>query len=197
MQIRSDESDLGKGLAAGFIAGLAGAWVMNQVQALLSRQIAGIERSHGAQSLRQGSPRHGVARELQKRGSDRDSDDAATRAAQYASESLLEHELDDSEKESGGALVHYAMGAASGTIYGVASELLPAATVGAGLPFGAAVWLIADQAVVPAAGLTKPSTEYPPREHGYSLVSHLVYGLATELARRAMRRVLDSAGDRF
>jgi putative membrane protein len=196
MQTPCDESKLGKGLAAGFIAGLVGAWVMNQVQALLSEKIAGMERSHGAQSLRPGSPRHGVALELQKRGSDRDSDDAAMRAAQYLSETVLDHDLDDREKETGGVIAHYAMGAASGTLYGVMAEFLPGATMGGGLPFGAAVWMIADQVVVPAAGLTKASTEYPLREHGYSLISHLVYGLATELTRRAARRVLDNAAAR-
>jgi len=36
------------------------------------------------------------------------------------------------------------------------------ATVGAGIPFGAAGWVIADEIVVPALGLSKFPTEYPP-----------------------------------
>ena len=70
-----------KGLAAGAAGGLVASWVMNQFQALWSRKTHGIERSHGAQSLQQGSPQHGVARELRERGRDRESDNAAVRAA--------------------------------------------------------------------------------------------------------------------
>ncbi len=51
-----------------------------------------------------------------------------------------------------GEAVHYAMGAGSGLIYGIAAEVAPVTTAGLGLPFGAAVWLVADDVVVPALG---------------------------------------------
>jgi uncharacterized membrane protein YagU involved in acid resistance len=82
------------------------------------------------------------------------------------------------------------MGATSGAIYGAVAEVMPAATVAEGLPFGAAVWLIADEGVVPASGLSKESSDYPPSIHAYAFASHLVYGLTTELVRRAVRRAL-------
>ncbi|MFN2452708.1 MAG: DUF1440 domain-containing protein [Pyrinomonadaceae bacterium] len=75
-----------------------------------------------------------------------------------------------------------AMGATSGAIYGVTAELVPVVTVGAGIPFGAAVWLIADDAAVPALGLSKSPTEYPLSTHAYALASHFVYGLTTDIA---------------
>jgi uncharacterized membrane protein YagU involved in acid resistance len=58
------------------------------------------------------------------------------------------------------------------------------------LPFGAAVWLIADEGIVPAAGLSKSPAEYPLSIHAYAFTSHLVFGLTAELVRRAMRSVL-------
>jgi len=58
------------------------------------------------------------------------------------------------------------------------------------LPFGAAVWAIADEGIVPAAGLSKSPTEYPLSIHAYALASHLVYGLTTELVRRTVRKAL-------
>jgi hypothetical protein len=188
--IRRKKHELWKGLAAGAAGGLAASWVMNQFQALWSRKAHGIERPHGAQSLQQGSPRHGVARELQERGSDRESDDAAVRMARLFSEDVLGHRLAESEKETAGAIAHYAMGATSGAIYGAAVEVLPAATAGVGLPFGAAVWLVADELVVPALGLSKPPTAYPLSTHAFAFASHLVYGLTTEMTRRAVRRAL-------
>jgi len=87
--------------------------------------------------------------------------------------------------------MHYAMGATSGLIYGMVSEFAPMTTVGLGLPFGAAVWLAADDVIVPALGLAKPATKYPLSTHAYALSSHLVYGLTTDLVRRAVRDLLD------
>jgi putative membrane protein len=181
-----------KGMMAGAVGGLVASWVMNQFQALWSRMAYGVERPHGAQSLQPGSPRHGVARDLQERGRDRESDDAAVRTAVVVSDRLLGLELAEREKkEMAGAVVHYAFGVATGGLYGAIAELKPATTAGAGLPFGAAVWLIADEIIVPALGLSKPPTEYPPSTHVYSIASHLVYGLTTEIVRREVRRALD------
>jgi uncharacterized membrane protein YagU involved in acid resistance len=69
------------------------------------------------------------------------------------------------------------------------AELVPDVTAGSGMPFGAAVWLAADDITVPAVGLTKWPTEYPLSTHVYALTSHLVYGLTTEAVRRAVRSI--------
>jgi len=187
---RRRRSSVWKGLAAGAAGGLAAAWAMNQFQAPWSRLAEGEERSHGAQSLQQGTPRHGIGRELELRGSDDEDDNAAVRAANAVSELVFEHRMTKGEKEAGGAVAHYAMGVASGAIYGALAELLPEATVGTGMPFGAAVWLIADELVVPALGLSKSPTEYPLETHVYSVASHIVYGLTTEVVRGAVRDAL-------
>jgi len=190
--IRRKSGDPLKGMIAGAAGGLVASWVMNQFQALLSRMTHGVERPHGAQSLQHGSPRHGVARELQERGRDREADNAAVRTAVVVSERFFGLELADREKtEIAGAVVHYAFGVATGGVYGALAELKPATTTGAGLPFGAAVWLIADEIVVPALGLSKPLTKYPLSTHASSIASHLVYGMTTEIVRREVRRALD------
>lgn len=185
---KQNETNILKGVAAGVIGGLAAAWTMNQFQALWGKLSEGVERPHGAQSLQQGSPEHGVGRELQERGSDDEEDNAAVRAANIVSEDVFNHQLTKSEKEVGGAISHYAMGIVSGAIYGAVAEILPRATFGAGLGFGAAVWIIADEGIVPALGLSKSSKDYPPSIHGYAFASHLVYGLTAELVRGATRR---------
>lgn len=179
-----------KGLLAGAVGGLAAAFVMNQFQAAWGRVAAGEERSHGAQSLQQGTPQKGVGRELQAEGVDRPEDDATERLANAISVGVLERGLTEREKDAAGTAFHYAMGLTSGAIYGVAAEFVPEAKAGAGLPFGATVWLIADEGVVPAAGLSKSAGEYPLSIHAYSLASHLVFGLATEAVRRAVRKAL-------
>jgi uncharacterized membrane protein YagU involved in acid resistance len=183
-------SDVWKGLAAGVVGGLVASAVMNEFQALWSKLFEGEERSHGAQSLQQGSPQHGVGRELRERGKDDEEDDAPERLANAISVGLAGRELTDSEKETAGTALHYAYGVSMGALYGAAAELAPGVTAGAGLPFGATVWVTADEGVVPLLGLSKSPTEYPLSIHAYALASHLVYGLTTEVVRRAVRRAL-------
>ncbi|MFL6210779.1 MAG: DUF1440 domain-containing protein [Pyrinomonadaceae bacterium] len=179
-----------QGLVAGVVGGLVASWTMNQFQALLSELAAGEERAHGAQSMQQGSPEHGIGRALQARGRDEPDDNAATRAANAVAELGFDEHLTKSEKEVGGAIAHYAMGVTSGAIYGVAAELWPVSTTGLGLPFGAAVWAGADEGLVPALGLSRSPAEYPLTVHAYAFASHLVYGLTTEVVRRAVRAAL-------
>jgi putative membrane protein len=183
-------SDVGKGLVAGMIGGLVASVVMNQFQQLLHRLIEGEERGHGAQSMQQGTPHHGAGEMLRERGVDSSDDDATERIASAISVGVFDHELTKDEKEAAGTAVHYAFGVTTGAIYGAAAELLPDVTAGAGVPFGAAVWLAADEGIVPLLGLSKSPTEYPLSTHAYALASHFVYGLTTEVVRRAVRKAL-------
>lgn len=184
------ECDVWKGLVAGAIGGLAASVVMNQFQALLSRLAGGSERSHGAQSMQQGAPHHGIARALQKQGRDDERDDSAMRLGNAISVGLFDRKLTQDEKHTAGTVLHYAYGISTGAAYGAAAEFLPSVTAGAGLPLGAVVWVGADEGVVPALGLSKAPTEYPLSVHAYAFASHLVYGLTTELVRRAVRQAL-------
>jgi hypothetical protein len=119
-----------KGVAAGVAGGLVGSFAMNQFQALWGKLMENEERSHGAQSLQQGSPEHGLGHELAKRGVDEADDNAAVRTGNAVSE------------------------------------------------------------LVPAAGLSRKPSEYPASIHTYAFASHLVYGLTTEIVRRAVRKAL-------
>lgn len=184
------EANIVKGIAAGVAGGLVASLVMNQFQAIWGKLMENESRPHGAQSLQQGLPNYGISRELQKRGSDAPDDNAAVRAGNAVSEFVFDHKLSKAEKETAGALAHYAMGATSGAIYGAAAEVLPLSTSGEGVPFGVAVWAIADEAVVPALGLSKPGSAYPLSTHVYAIASHVVFGVTTEIVRRQVRRAL-------
>lgn len=191
MNRRGEESDVLKGLAAGVVGGLVASVVMNGFQKFLGKLITGEEKSHGAQSLQQGLPRHGAGRMLQERGADEARDDAAERLANTISVGVLGRELTKSEKDAGGTALHYAYGISMGAVYGTAAEFAPGVVaVGAGAAYGASIWLVADEVVVPALGLSKSSGEYPLAIHAYALASHLVYGLTTEAVRRTVRSAL-------
>ena len=100
---------------------------------------------------------------------------------------MFEHKLTGAEKKLAGPAVHYAVGATSGIVYGIASELVPEVTVGFGLPYGTAFWLVVDEGAVPLFGLSKPPTAYPASTHLYALASHLVFGATAEGVRRWLR----------
>lgn len=161
--------DLGKGLIAGVLGGLAASFMMEQFQTLWSK----------------------VGNEIRpNKKPGRPADPATVKMAQTISKAVTGEKISAARKPIAGEAVHYAMGAASGAIYGVATEFIPLATAGDGLVFGTGVWLAADNGVVPALGLAKPANEIPISTHVYALASHLVYGFVAETVRQALRRAL-------
>lgn len=177
--------DVLKGVVAGLAGGFVASWTMNQFQAAWTRIAADSEKSHGAQSMQPSEGSEGDGSQDAK-----EQDDATVETAKAISRNVLGRELKETEKETAGAVVHYAFGTVTGGLYGALAEVSPQVTKGAGLPFGAAFWLIADEVAVPLLGLSKGATEYPVSTHAYALASHLVYGMTAELSRRALRQVL-------
>jgi len=188
--MRDGEGNVWKGLVAGLAGGLVASWTMNQFQAAWTRIQEGAEKSHGAQSMQPSEGSNGEQAQDTQAQDTNDHDDATVKAAKIISNLVLGHELQESEKKPAGAAVHYAFGTVSGGLYGALAEVTPQVTAGAGIPFGAAFWLLADEVTVPLLGLSKGPTEYPVSTHAYALASHLVYGATAELSRRAIRNVL-------
>jgi uncharacterized membrane protein YagU involved in acid resistance len=162
--------------------------MMNQFQAMWSRESEGVEKSHGAQSLKP-SGGHEAVEEMRREpaANTEEQEDATEKLASAISENVFDYHLTKQEKELAGAAIHYAYGTAMGGFYGVAAEFVPHISAGAGLPFGAAFWLVADEIAVPLFGLAEDPTEYPLSTHAYALCSHLVYGLTAEAVRRTLR----------
>lgn len=166
---------------AGAVAGIAGALAMNQFQRLAAR--AGEGREAGDATV--GVPRTGRGPQpAQAIGNA--SDDATVRAANTAL-SAVGHELTDPRaKRMAGEFVHLAFGAINGALYAVAAELEPRLTIGAGVPFGVAVWALADEGVVPALGWSRGPSQLSAGLLTYGLLSHVVYGLTTECVRETL-----------
>ncbi len=116
---------------------------------------------------------------------------STVKAAEAISNRVFHHNLDPEQKKIAGPAVHYTFGLASGLLYGAISEAAPATGMAGGALFGASLWLVADEAMVPALGLSRPPTEYPASTHVYAFASHIVFGVTLEGARRAIRSMLD------
>ncbi|MFL6300571.1 MAG: DUF1440 domain-containing protein [Terriglobales bacterium] len=176
--MNNGDRHLWKGVVAGAAGGLAAAWVMNQFQTGWGKATEVLQHSKTPQG------------EQERLANDAD-EDATMKTAEAISETFFHHKLSREEKKKLGPVVHYAFGASVGAVYGALAEVDHRATVGAGLPYGAAVFVGADEVAVPAFGLSKPPKEYPASAHIYGLASHLVYGLSLEMARRGIRRMID------
>ena len=113
---------------------------------------------------------------------------ASIKVARLGGESLTGRRLEERETNTLGSIVHHLFGALAGAVYGAASARAPILTTGAGLPYGATVWLVADEIGLPMVGLAQRPSAYPAQRHAAALATHLVFGLTVESVRRLLMR---------
>jgi putative membrane protein len=176
----AEETNMGKHLVRGVLAGVAGglvaSWMMNEFATTLGQKISDAVETPADK------------REL---AAESDGQDATMRAADKIVETVTGgRHLTYEQREIGGPIVHYAMGAVTGGVYGALAEYLPIVRTGLGTGFGGFIFSTADVFGVPALGLDRPSDQYPLSSWANPLASHLVYGVTTELVRRVVRKVL-------
>jgi putative membrane protein len=193
---RIDSNDIVKGAVAGVVGGLAASWVMsvffNVLETLSSKVKEKFETSHASREkdlLEMAERRHERPESVQAAAGE--DEPATVKAATMVSEKVFGHEMTECEKAVSGPAVHYAFGGLVGGIYGALAETTPLATTGYGLPYGAAVWALADEVAVPALRLGKPPTQAPLSIHVSALGAHLAYGATLECTRGFVRRLLD------
>jgi len=173
MSSNQKKPNIWRGILVGLVAGLAASWTMDRFQDVWIAI----------------SPPHDSKKKTDETSEDGEEsqDDATVKAASAITDVLFEHKLTRAEKKIAGPAVHYAVGATSGIVYGIASEFLPEVTMGFGLPYGTAFWIVVDEGAVPLLRLSRPPTAYPVSTHIYALASHLVFGATAEGARRLLR----------
>ena len=181
---RGEGADLARGALAGMAGGIAGSLAMNLAQALWTLADRGPRAARelfepGGPIKTSHRPRWPFAAERQS---------PTMKAADAITRAVLGERLPRGKRRLAGAAAHFLFGGAVGAVYGVAVEVAPSLSAGAGVPFGAGVWMAADEIGVPLAGLSKPPQDYPVSVHLQSLVSHIFFGWTVELVRRAVRR---------
>lgn len=158
-------------VVGGLLGGLVAAYAMEHFQRLLGRISPDIGGAPGAGGQQYRKPQ---------------SEPSTYKAADAVTRAVTGHSLAPEDKPAGGSAVHYAFSGAVGAIYGAAASRTSEITAWGGVPFGATVWLIADEMGMPAAGLAKAPSEYPLRDHLTTFTSHLLYGATTEAVRRCV-----------
>ncbi|MGH2537563.1 MAG: hypothetical protein ACRDHL_09235 [Candidatus Promineifilaceae bacterium] len=108
---------------------------------------------------------------------------------------LLYTEVSGSEpnkelKEALSYLVHWGYGVAQGGVYGVTHTAAGGLDPAGGMLFGAGLWLLGDELIVPLLGLQGGPTSVSGLQHLHRLGAHLAYGLATALTTQTLRRLM-------
>jgi putative membrane protein len=172
-------SDPWKGVIAGAVGGFAGCVAMNAFQRMWTQAAEGNAPESAA------GPHD--AREWQERQEGRNSNEMV---AQFAAEHTIGRHLTRDELAIAAPVVHFAFGAAMGALYGYFVETGHKGGVKNGARFGMSVWAAADEAAMPALGLSNSTLERPSELHMQSFASHVVFGVTTEMVRRTLRAVL-------
>ena len=145
-------------LARGMIAGAAGAGAQSLFFALTRRWMPKPSRPPEGEGKPEG-----------------DDVPALQAMAARTVEGLMKRPLSDSAKPRVASAIHYLFGAMWGGLYGLARET-------ARFPpqfFGAAVWMLSDNLLLPAFRLAAWPHRYGLKEHRYALGAHMAYGMAT------------------
>lgn len=148
-------------LLDGAIAGAVATWLMGKVTSYLYAR----------------EDRRAREREDSARGGNTAYGTAAEKIAELAGESLSDEEL----KRFGGR-IHWALGVAGGAAYGLLRERVPAASAARGLLFGTAFFLLMDEGLTYALGLTPGPSHFPWQTHARGLAGHLAFGAAADWA---------------
>lgn len=165
------EENVAVSVISGLVGGLVAAFAMERFQRALGRISPDIGGAAGGGGQQYRKPQ---------------SEPANFKAADVIARTATGRPLAPENKRAAGAVIHYAFGGAVGAIYGAAAVRTPDVTAWGGLPFGATMWLIADEIGMPASGLARSPSAYPVRDHATTLTSHLIYGATTEAVRRCL-----------
>lgn len=151
-------------IAVGLVAGIVAAAAMHAFQSAATSQLPNLEPAERA----------------------------TTKAADTVSESLIGEPVPEAYKNKAALAVHYATGAVIGAAYGLIAGLVPLATAGRGLLFGAAVWGLGDELLSPALGFARRATDTAPEKHAYRIAAHAVFALALDAVRRKLNERISS-----
>src|SRR3954467_2222163 len=161
-----------RAVLAGVLGGLAGTLAMNYAQRLWTR-------GAGRAAPRAAGGKHD-ARDWQEREESRNANELA---AQAIATTIRGRPLTYDELKVAAPLAHFSFGAALGAIHGCIVRDDRGNLFTRGATFGAAVWLLADEAAMPLLGLSRPTTQRSLEKHLQSFVGEMAFGAVAELVR--------------
>ncbi|RDV11309.1 DUF1440 domain-containing protein [Pontibacter diazotrophicus] len=113
--------------------------------------------------------------------------------ADVAVDKVLEatgEELTDKQRWMAGRGVHYFLGMAPGMLYGVLRHKVKGLDTGMGALYGFGLFVVMDEILAPALGLSSGPMAYPWQAHVRGLAGHLAVGMVTDGVLRGLDEAL-------
>lgn len=114
--------------------------------------------------------------------------------AEIAAEDLANQlgvRLDEKARGRAGNVVHYALGALWGPVYGQLRRNSRIGATGAAFVSGATMSPMIDEGLPPALGYSAPNRDYPVLTHVRGFGGHLVFGAVNAAVAEALYRLVD------
>jgi hypothetical protein len=167
MQMEHERGSVFTNALRGAIAGGIAVWVMDQVDWYMYNH-EDPEARRQAQRVRPGGmdPAHVIANKV---------------AGAFGKE------LSPRQPHPAGIAVHYSLGIGPGALYGAVQDRAPALGTGRGALFGLGLFLIQDELVNAATGLSARPRQYPWQAHARGVIAHIVYGVVTDTLLRVLK----------
>lgn len=165
----------GRNLLGGAAAGIAAAFVMNCFQIAWGKASKALSSDGGDDE-----------------SSGKSGESSTVKAVEKFQGMVSGRPLPEDERYVAGNLLHYGFGGFLGALYSVAGQRFPQVRAGYGTAYGGAVAILADEMLIPAAGLSPPPTQAPASSHVYGFISHLAFGVALEGSRSLLERATRS-----
>jgi putative membrane protein len=162
------------GFAAGVVGGIVATWVLDTYQQ------GALEATRRAENAVGAGPVLSRHQEEQMRNQER----AHVETAQRIVKSTIGKGLSRAQRRGAAPIVHYAVGAIAGGVYGLAAELIPAVRAGYGTGYAGILFKGSSQALIPGFGFGSRN------KGGDGLSGYLVYGATLETTRRILRSLL-------
>lgn len=109
----------------------------------------------------------------------RDGQTAFARGAKQGAE-LVGFELRPELQQKAGQALHWTVGIGAGALYAVLRRRVDQAEWAQGLGFGTGFWLLVDEGLVPALGLTPGPLGFPWQTHARGWLGHLTFGFVVD-----------------
>jgi hypothetical protein len=168
----AESKEVGLDALKGAFAGAAAVWVMDRVDWFMFKK--------------QGAAVRAATRKARPGGLD-PSHVAAKRVATFFGK-----ELQPAQPNKPGIAIHYNLGIGPGALYSVLVDRVPMIGKGRGLIYGLGLFLMQDEAINAASGLSGKPQLYPWQDHARGLVAHLVYGFVMDAGVRTLKKMTRS-----
>lgn len=96
-------------------------------------------------------------------------------------------ELSPRQPNPAGIAAHYWLGIGPAALYGALQDRIPAVGAGRGTLYGLGLFLVQDEFLNAAIGLSARPNQYPWQAHARGFVSHLVFGIVTDTVLRVLK----------